>query len=201
MKRVKDFSDRRNKAWCIHCNRYLSDVQTSADHVPTKACLRSPSRTTFRLSRYVETAILDFRRMMEGCRTDYAGMDGVKRTLWTPDNKRIESVVLKNACGHAHFELGEPLMQAPSAIGFLPFEAMQSTQRDAFESRTPDGELAGWPEVGSRLLTRTTEGQDFADGWVIVQPRRYRYSVRQDGCITVRSVWSEYLATEALWDD
>lgn len=66
-----------------------------------------------------------------------------------------------------------------------PFEAMQPTQRDSVESSIPDSELAGWSEAGSWLLTRMTEGQDFANGWVIAQPGRYQYSVRQVGGITV----------------
>lgn len=240
MKQVKDFSDRRNKAWCIHCGQTLSSVQTSADHVPTKSLLSEPKpdnlpvviicrecNTGFSADEQYAVAFIgavlagstdprwqtldsargtlahspSLRQKIDACRSEYADMDGVTRTLWTPDAKRIESVILKNARGHAYFELGEPLMHAPSAIYFLPFEAMQPTQRDAFESSIPDSELAGWSEVGSRLLTRMTEGQDFADGWVIVQPGRYRYSVRQNGGITVRSVWSEYLAIEVIWDD
>ena len=141
------------------------------------------------------------RQTIDACRADYVGMDGVAKTLWTPDRKRIGNVVLKNARGHAYFELGEPLMQAPSAIDFLPYASMQPTQRAAFEAVRSGIDLAGWSEVGSRLLTRMTEGHDLERGWIVVEPGRYRYSVTQNGGITVRTVWSEYLATEVIWED
>jgi len=43
------------------------------------------------------------------------------------------------------------------------------------------GELAGWPEIGSRAFVRAcgAKADEFAQvgEWVVVQPGRYRYSV------------------------
>lgn len=39
---VADYSDDRNKAWCIHCARSLSGVDVTRDHTPTKALLSKP---------------------------------------------------------------------------------------------------------------------------------------------------------------
>lgn len=42
MDRIQDFSDRRQKAWCVHCTRLLATVEISHDHAPTKSLLRAP---------------------------------------------------------------------------------------------------------------------------------------------------------------
>ena len=60
------------------------------------------------------------------------------------------------------------------------------------------GNLALWPEVGSRMMSRVLTGQDLRDGWVIVQEGIYRYRVDQFGGMLVRSVLFEYLATEEM---
>lgn len=39
---IQDFSDQRNKAWCVHCRSFLADVEISRDHVPSKALLTEP---------------------------------------------------------------------------------------------------------------------------------------------------------------
>ena len=42
MRNIQDFSDRRHKAWCIHCTEPLFNLETNRDHVPTKGLLREP---------------------------------------------------------------------------------------------------------------------------------------------------------------
>ena len=42
MKKVEEFVDDRQKAWCIHCSASLSNVATNEDHVPTKSLLQKP---------------------------------------------------------------------------------------------------------------------------------------------------------------
>jgi len=59
----------------------------------------------------------------------------------------------------------------------------------------------GWPEVGSRMLTRVVTGQDLAGSWVTVQDGIYRYAVAQHGVVLVKSVLFEYLAAEVFWGD
>jgi hypothetical protein len=42
MHEIQDFSDERNKGWCVHCARPLASVKKSRDHVPTKTLLLRP---------------------------------------------------------------------------------------------------------------------------------------------------------------
>jgi hypothetical protein len=42
MERIEEFTDERNKSWCIHCGRSLVTVETNLDHVPTKSLLTKP---------------------------------------------------------------------------------------------------------------------------------------------------------------
>lgn len=42
MKHINDFSDERNKSWCIHCGQWISAVEVNRDHVPTKSLLKKP---------------------------------------------------------------------------------------------------------------------------------------------------------------
>ena len=51
------------------------------------------------------------------------------------------------------------------------------------------------------MLTRLLTGQDMVGEWLVVQDGIYRYSVRQEGGLRVRTILSEYLATEVQWDD
>jgi hypothetical protein len=36
---IEDFSDARQKAWCIHCGRVIADLESNRDHVPSKSLL------------------------------------------------------------------------------------------------------------------------------------------------------------------
>lgn len=91
------------------------------------------------------------------------------------------------------------MLQAPDQIWAVPLESMMPTERESFEDLDGLGSLAGWPEVGSRMMTRLVSGQDMHGHWVKVQEGSYRYSVEQVDGIRVRSVLSEYLATEVVW--
>jgi len=42
MRQIDDFSDSRNKAWCIHCSKPLAGLPYSRDHAPTKSLLVEP---------------------------------------------------------------------------------------------------------------------------------------------------------------
>ena len=127
-------------------------------------------------------------------------MGGETRIFWKPETDRIERVVLKNARGHAHFEYGEPMLQAPTHIRIFPLEGMTVTERQNFEEFSNEGGLAAWPEVGSRMTSRLVTGEDMVGQWVLVQEEVYRYAVQQAGGLRVRSVLCEYLATEVLWE-
>lgn len=117
-----------------------------------------------------------------------------------PDTERVRSVIVKNARGHAYHEIGEPLLEAPAHVAFVPLEQMTAEQRGAFESTATGAGLAGWPEVGSRMTVHVIDGEAMVGGWILVEPGRYRYSVDWSDGVTVRTVIWEYLATETRWD-
>jgi hypothetical protein len=39
---IKDFSNSRQKAWCVHSGAWLSEVETNRDHAPSKSLLQRP---------------------------------------------------------------------------------------------------------------------------------------------------------------
>jgi hypothetical protein len=236
MRSPADYSDRRNKAWCIHCSRALGEVETNRDHVPTRGLLQAPlpenvpvipvcldcnkgfspdeeytiaflgcvlSGSTEPSEQRSDSiaAILKgndkLRRTLERAKKEYTTVGGARRINWEPESKRIERVIIKNARGHVFFELGEPVFEEPSSVWFKPFEIMTASERAHFEIGADE---AFWPEVGSRLLTRVVEGQDLEDGWIVVQPGVYRYSVTQSP-IRVRLIIYDYLAAEVCWDE
>lgn len=130
-------------------------------------------------------------RIQAGCSRDLFG-----NLTWAAESERINAVVLKNARGHAFFELGEPMMDIPLYVCAAPIESLDAEKRSAFE----DVSWVIWPEVGSRMMTRLATGSDLINGWVVIQPDVYRYAVLQDGGVLVRSVIRNYLATEVRWD-
>jgi hypothetical protein len=139
------------------------------------------------------------RARIEGSRTEVVTHGGATQVVWRPELARIERVVLKNARGHAYFEYGEPMLDAPEHVWTWPLQCLTPAERREFEGLNEHGTLAGWPEVGSRMMTRVITGQDMEEGWVVVQDGVYRYAVDQVGLLRVRSVLFDYLATEVLW--
>lgn len=230
MEKIDEFSDVRNKVWCVHCGTPLSGVLTDRDHVPTKALLERPlphhvpqvpvcsacnngfsldeaylvcflscvlSGSTDPQAQVIAAASrllhrsLALRERLELARvTDQTG-----NHIWIPESERVDRVVLKNARGHAFFELGEPMRDDPASVVRMPLASMSPELRQDFE----DVAWHVWPEVGSRLMSRLATGEDMVDGWIVVQPAVYRYAVLQDDGIVVRSVIRNYLATETRW--
>lgn len=137
------------------------------------------------------------RHRIDRARKAYTTIAGETRYLWTPELDRINRVIIKNARGHAFFEYGEPMLSDPKHVWSVPLEMLTPPQRADFENVETGG---GWPEVGSRMMTRVMTGQDLSDGWVIVQEGTYRYAVLQEGTMLVRAVLFEYLAAEVYWN-
>jgi hypothetical protein len=187
---------------CKECNTNFSLDEQYA--VTFLSCVLSGSSAPEQQSNASATRALTaspgLRAQIELSRTEYTTVGGEKRTLWKPDAERINRVVVKNARGHAYFECGEPMLDAPVHVWAIPLESMSSEQRSEFEGAGEDPGLAVWPEVGSRMMSRLVTGADMLDGWVIVQPHIYRYSVDESGGLRVRMVLWEYLATEVLWE-
>lgn len=52
MHQINDiFTDNRNHQWCIHCSRYLLDLETNRDHVPSRGLLQKPYPTNLPIVR------------------------------------------------------------------------------------------------------------------------------------------------------
>lgn len=230
MEKIDDFSDVRNKVWCIHCGTPLSDVLTNRDHVPTKAFLDRPlphhvpqvpvcsaCNNGFSLDEAYLVCFLSCvlvgstdpekqviaaasrllrRSPALRARLDFARtVDQAGNYSKMPEAERVDRVILKNARGHAFFELGEPMRDDPVAVARMPLASMSPASRRDFENVT----WHVWPEVGSRLMSRLATGEDMVNGWIVVQPAVYRYAILQDDGIVVRSVIRNYLATETRW--
>jgi hypothetical protein len=115
----------------------------------------------------------------------------------------VRRVLLKQARGHAAFELNEPRLDAPESIWFGPLHLMDPDQRQRFEEdETEDWSPSIWPEVGSRSMQRllVVGAEVFQEPWLVVQDGRYRYRVDQDDGLRVRMVLSELLACVVVWD-
>lgn len=123
-------------------------------------------------------------------------LDGV--TVFNPEQDRVSAVITKLAQGHALYELHEPCARKPDGINYLPLSLMSAAKRDNFENP----ELFSiWPEVGSRAMQRLINGTDVtSNGWLDVQPGRYRFQASQGGGVDVRIVIHEYLACHVYWE-
>ena len=118
--------------------------------------------------------------------------------IWEPEIERVNRVLVKNARGHALYELGEQMLDEPFRIVANPLSQMPSLQRAEFENGI---DTSGWPEVGSRLMQRIAFGDVLPGGWNAVQRGVYRFAVSQDyGGVRVRIVLHECLAAEVVWD-
>lgn len=186
---------------CKECNTGFSLDEQYA--VTFLSCVLAGSTDPERQSNASATRALTdsaaLRGRIEQSRSEYVTLGGEARVLWKPDMDRIERVALKNGRGHAYFEYGEPMLEAPAHVWVLPLENMTVTERQDFEGLCNEGSLTAWPEVGSRMMTRLVTGEDMANQWVVVQEGIYRYSIQQVDGLRVRSVLSEYLATEIQW--
>lgn len=112
---------------------------------------------------------------------------------------RVRTVVEKIARGHALYELNL-LLDEPIEVLAVPLSLMDSEQRGVFEE-SGIGAVDVWPEVGSRSMQRLLVVDDTVfNGWIEVQPERYRYAVTQSSGTEVRMVMSEYLACQVRWE-
>ena len=186
---------------CGECNNGFSKDEDYL--VALIACVISGSLELSRHEFPVVAGILarsvELAARIERTRRVQLTLWGDPEVEWTVEPDRVASVVVKNARGHALYELGEPLLHAPGHALFSPLHLMSDDQRDLFEHSAAQHDL--WPEVGSRMMQRMAEG-DLEGGWVVVQRGVYRYMVVQrPGETLVRSAIREYLATEVSWSD
>jgi len=105
---------------------------------------------------------------------------------------------VKLARGLVDFELNEPQFHDPEGLALMPLVQMADDHRRTFEGEP--GGLALWPELGSRAFHRVLAGPEdsWVNGWIVVQPDRFRYRVTQEDGMRVRIVFREYLANARL---
>ena len=139
------------------------------------------------------------KERIERTRQAQATLWGDFQIQWTPESERVARVIVKNARGHALFELGLPFLSDPAYVGFSPIPLVSDEQGVHFEGG-PESML--WAEVGSRIMQRMAIGDLKSGGWVEVQSGTYRYAVHQlPEQVLVRIVLREYLAAEVSWDE
>jgi len=136
------------------------------------------------------------RRIEASQRKDRTG-----NLLWQPESERIRKMLAKLARGHMGYEL-YPKLEEPDEVASVPFSALSRQERTAFEDAS-SGELAPWPEIGTRAFLRAfgkrPDQFEQKGDWIVVQPGRYRYAVVETGGVVVRMVLSEYLACLVVW--
>lgn len=123
------------------------------------------------------------------------------RVVFDVEHERIWNVVRKIAIGHIFYELNLIVPEEGAVITVVPVENMTEEEVSRFET-LGSGEIAPWPEVGSRAMQRLLEhDENYKNGWLTVQSGRYRYAVTQSEAIEIRIVFSEYLACQVIWED
>ena len=142
---------------------------------------------------------------IEEARTATTTLLGETEITFWPEMARVARVVVKNARGHAAYELDRWTAGDPERVEAFPLRSLSEDRYAEFEVG-PAG-IVGWPEVGTRMFQRMcmasgSEASDLWGQWVVVQKGTYRYAVedRGDGLL-VRSVLREYLGTEVYWNE
>lgn len=180
---------------CAECNNGFSlDEEYMACLLD---CVISGTADPNNLQRETIRRILESRpqiakRLQNACRVENGGIH------FEVEYDRIEKVVAKMGLGHVLYELNLLFSESPQVeITPLQFFSDHDIMRfEDFSNRTSHF----WPEVGSRAMQRLLEkDENCINGWVIVQPQRYRYAVTQSGITEVRMVFSEYLACTVCW--
>ena len=137
------------------------------------------------------------RKRINAQRQDYITLGGEQRIVWTPELDRVRNIIVKNSRGHVYYELGQPAFGEPSKVGIWPLENLSGIEVERFLTINHG---SGWPEVGSRMMTRFLTGQDMEDGWLVVQDGIYRFAAIENDGFIVRSIIREYIAAEVVWE-
>ena len=154
-------------------------------------------------SRMFETRS-GLRLKIEKAKMVTSALFGETEVTFTPECERVHRVVVKNARGHALYELDKQMSDKPCHVFAEPFQRLMREQRLGFEG--VEGGFAGWEEIGTRMFQRQCDSfdptqSDMSGSWVIVQDGVYRHAAVDTGeALLVRSVIQEYLATEVYWN-
>lgn len=118
---------------------------------------------------------------------------------WKPDESRVENILVKLARGHMAFEEGTPRIDEPGVVDYVPLIELADDEAAGLVGPWPTHQP--WPEIGSRAFFRAAgmkvPHNPGPDGWIDIQPGRYRYRVSD--CM-VQFVLSEYLTCTVLWE-
>ena len=184
---------------CVECNRNFSRDEEYLS-VFLQCVLTGSTDPNDHCDQTARRALRRSKKLRERieCSRSEIELESETRIVWEPERERVNNVILKNARGHAFYELGERPEIDPNDVLATPLCALTDTQRQVFEG-SQTSVLAGWPEVGSRSMQRVVLDSDICDGWVVVQDDVYRYQVTQCDGVIVRSVLMEYLASEVHW--
>lgn len=229
MEQFRDFSDERNKMICPYCgstteprnrdhvpSKVLLD-EPYPENLPTiypcQKCNERFSRNEEYVACLIECAkggsidvrVIEREKIREAMRhspkmmTRLGDVLGRNRFWSTPgeETARVATVVRKLAMGHVAFELGEPILIEPASISFIPRISLSPDRLASFETAPAFSLLA---EVGSRALQRQVQSLTGTADWIMVQPDRYRYLTYFSDMVMVRSVISEFLVCEVIWD-
>jgi len=183
MRQVEEFSDDRNKGFCVHCGGpYETD-----DHMPSKVFLDRPypenlsispscnkCNNSFSIDEEYLACILEcivcgdtnpkalerskISQRLEKSSKLSAMIDRCRRiengqVLWDVDQRRVRKVIVKLARGHTSFELAEPRLEEPDEYLSKPIDVLTSEELARFEN-VSNIEFTAWPEVGSRAMSR-----------------------------------------------
>ena len=145
------------------------------------------------------------RVRIEKARTETRTLFGRIEIKFMPEQERVNGVVVKNARGHAVYELDQWMTAEPDHVAAVPLQSLSTEEYQEFES--VHSVISGWSEIGSRMFQReclalNPNATDFVGPWKVVQDGVYRYAVVVDGeGLLVKSVIREYLATEVWWSN
>lgn len=231
MKQLNNYADQRFNGQCVYCGAAPETREhvppkvfldrPYPDNLPiVEACAKC--NNGFSMDEEYMACLLDC--IISGTiDPDFIQRENVKRTLKkrptlasrlqsamkSNDNsimfdvevERINNVVEKIAIGHVLFELNLLLSESPK-VAVAPFVTFTEDQIHNFENIN-FMVIDVCPEVGSRSMQRLIIAEDkvYSEGWITVQPDRYRYAVIQSEIVEVRMVFSEYLACQVTWED
>lgn len=230
MRQIRDYSDDRNRGFCVLCGRGGG----TRDHSPSLVFLDEPYPDNLPVltacascnhglsldEQYV--ACLIECAVVGNCDADSMRRDKIARIL--QKHARLQAFLrdARTATGEREFAFrvddarvrrvvlklarGHVAFEAgiphPEKPAAVAYEPMCLLDEQARRRFEELPEQRSWPEVGSRAFYRAATGCDLAgSGWIDVQPGRYRYAVFYESGDRVRIVIGEYLACEVAWGE
>lgn len=184
------------------CNKCNSDFSKHEQYFSCfLECVICGSTDAAKLHRPKIKRVLDknpkLRSQIEAAKVE----NDAGRLMWQPEIERIEKIILKLARSHAAYEL-YPKLEEPVEVTLAPLTELPDQDKEVFED-VRIGTIDLLPEIGSRAFHRALgKGPDqfLKDGWIVVQPGRYRYFVTETEGLLVKLVLSEYLACMVSWE-